>query len=154
MKFYYLPHAVNWWNSVFSAVCDFLFVHQIYREPLNGFAPNSQRRRVWSLARTSLNVKVKGQGHQGQQTRCALPSPPAATEWNALAANNVMQQQSEPLRRCREVISEVCVRFTCIGKTSLALVYCLIVKTVQTSCRLSSIHAARCVETVGVGGVN
>jgi len=32
-------------------------------EPLNGFAPNSQGRRVWSLTRTSLNVrsKVKGQ---------------------------------------------------------------------------------------------
>jgi len=25
---------------------------------LNGFAPNSQGRRVWSLARTSLKVKV------------------------------------------------------------------------------------------------
>jgi len=44
----------------------FLFVHEISREPRNGFAPNSQGRRVWSLARTSLNVKVKGQGHQGQ----------------------------------------------------------------------------------------
>jgi len=36
-------------------------VNQISREPLNGFATNSQGRRVWSLARTSLNVKVKGQ---------------------------------------------------------------------------------------------
>jgi len=35
-------------------------------ELLNGFAPNSQGRRVWSLAGTSLNIKVKGQGHQGQ----------------------------------------------------------------------------------------
>jgi len=25
-------------------------------------------------------VKVKGRGHQGQKTRCALRSPPAATE--------------------------------------------------------------------------
>ena len=39
----------------------FLFVYEISWEPLNGFAPNSQGRRVWSLARTSLNVKVKGQ---------------------------------------------------------------------------------------------
>ena len=29
------------------------------------------------------------------KTRCALPSPPAATEWNALAANVVMQQQMD-----------------------------------------------------------
>ena len=33
--------------------------------------------------------KVKGQGHQGQKTRYALPSHPAATEWNSLAANSV-----------------------------------------------------------------
>jgi len=44
----------------------FLFVYEISREPLNGFAPNSQGRRVWSFARTSF--KVKGQGHQGQKT--------------------------------------------------------------------------------------
>jgi len=36
-------------------------------EPLNGFAPNSYERRVWSLNRTSLNDKVKGQGRQGQK---------------------------------------------------------------------------------------
>jgi len=36
----------------------FLFVTQISPERLNGFAPNSQGRRVWSLAWTSLNVKV------------------------------------------------------------------------------------------------
>jgi len=39
----------------------FLFVYEISSETLNTFAPNSQRRRVWSLSRTSLNVKVKGQ---------------------------------------------------------------------------------------------
>jgi len=38
----------------------FLFVYEISREPLNGFAPNSHGRRVWSLAWTSLKVKVKG----------------------------------------------------------------------------------------------
>jgi len=59
-----------------------------------------------SLARKKWNVKVKvkGQlGHQGQKTRCALPSPhaPAATEGNVLAANNGMQQQTGPFRRCR-----------------------------------------------------
>ena len=45
-----------------------LFVYEMSREPLRGFAPNSQGRRVWSLARTSLNVKVEGQGLQGQKT--------------------------------------------------------------------------------------
>jgi len=54
----------------FSAVCDFfvcLFVPPVFVEPLNGFAPNSQGRRVWTIAPTSLNVKVKGQSHQGQK---------------------------------------------------------------------------------------
>jgi len=46
----------------------FLFVYEISWELLNGFAPNSHGRRDWSLARTSLNVKVKGQGHRGQKT--------------------------------------------------------------------------------------
>jgi len=43
---------------VVNAVCDFLFVYEISPEPLNGFAPNSQGRRAWSLVRTSLKVKV------------------------------------------------------------------------------------------------
>jgi len=38
-----------------------VFVYEISRETLNGFAPNSLGRRVWFLARTSLNVKIKGQ---------------------------------------------------------------------------------------------
>ena len=38
-----------------------LFVYEISPEPLNGFATNSQARRVSSLARASLNVKVKSQ---------------------------------------------------------------------------------------------
>jgi len=45
----------------------FLFVYEISWEPLNGFVPNSHGRRIWSLARTSLKVKVKGQRHQGQK---------------------------------------------------------------------------------------
>ena len=65
--------------------------------------------------------KVKGKGHQGQKTRCALPSPPAATEWNTLAANNVTQQQTGPFRRCG-VISAACVR-SMFGKTSLDLFF-------------------------------
>ena len=53
-------------------------VYEIPREPLNGFAPNSQRRRICSLARKNLNVKVKGQRSrsQGQKTCSDLPSPP------------------------------------------------------------------------------
>jgi len=43
-------------------------VYEMTQEALNGFAPNSHGRRVWSLARTSLKVKAKGQGHQGQKT--------------------------------------------------------------------------------------
>jgi len=42
-------------------------VYEISREPLNGFAPNSHGRRVWSLTRTSLKSNVKGQDHQGQK---------------------------------------------------------------------------------------
>ena len=36
----------------------FLFAYEISRETLNGFASNSHRRRIWSLVRTSLKVKV------------------------------------------------------------------------------------------------
>jgi len=36
-------------------------------EPLNGFATHSHGRRVWSLDRGSLKVKVKCQGHQRQK---------------------------------------------------------------------------------------
>ena len=35
--------------------------------PLNRCVPNSQGIRVWSLPRTSLNVKVINQGHHGQK---------------------------------------------------------------------------------------
>jgi len=40
------------------SVTFFFFLYEISRERLNGFAPNSQGRRVWSLARTSLKDKV------------------------------------------------------------------------------------------------
>ena len=51
-----------------QSLCGVLFVYEISREPLNRFAPNSYRRRVSSLAGTSLKVKVKGQGHQGNNS--------------------------------------------------------------------------------------
>jgi len=62
----FVPHAVNCIRFCFGSSEIFLFVYEISREPLNDFAPISQRRRVWSLCRRSLNVKVKGQGHQEQ----------------------------------------------------------------------------------------
>jgi len=66
--FYY---RIQWTaeGSVFSTISRWIFCScmKYFGEPLNGFAPNSQRRRVWSLAWTSLKVKVKGQGHQGQK---------------------------------------------------------------------------------------
>jgi len=68
----YFPHAVEWTaeGSVFSAVTQWVFSlitkYLGIREPLNRFAPNSHGRRVLSLARMSLKVKVKG--HQRQKT--------------------------------------------------------------------------------------
>ena len=58
------------WKVLFLApsVCVFLFVYEISPEPLNDFAPDSHGRRVLSLAWTSLKVKVKGQGYEGQKT--------------------------------------------------------------------------------------
>jgi len=50
-----------------------LFVYDISWELLNRFAPNSQGRRVWSLALASLNVKEKGQDHQGQKNEIFPP---------------------------------------------------------------------------------
>jgi len=35
---------------------------------------------------------VKGQGHQGQKMRCALPSPPAATKLSVLLHDVILQQ--------------------------------------------------------------
>ena len=68
----YLPHAVNGCELqivlfLAPSVYGFSFVYEISPEPLNGFAPNSRGTRAWSLTHTSLKVKVKGQGHQGQK---------------------------------------------------------------------------------------
>jgi len=53
-------------------------VYEISREPLNGFAPNSQGRRVLSIARKSVNVKVKGQRSRSPGTKMAFSSLSAA----------------------------------------------------------------------------
>jgi len=56
----FLLHAVKCGEVLFlvPSACGFLFVYKISQEPLNGFAPNSHRRCVWSLAETRLKVKV------------------------------------------------------------------------------------------------
>jgi len=46
------------------SVCGFLFVNEMSLETMNGFAPNSHGRCVWSLPGTSLKVKVT----RGQKT--------------------------------------------------------------------------------------
>jgi len=42
---------------------------------LNGYAPNSQGRRVWSLARKTLNVKVEGQRSRSLWTKTVFFGP-------------------------------------------------------------------------------
>jgi len=74
-----LPHASKVLFLALSVTFFvFLFVTQISLERMNGFAPNSQGKRVWSLARATLNnkVKAKHQGQEGQKTRYPLLSPP------------------------------------------------------------------------------
>ena len=69
-----LPRALTARGSVFGAVCD-LFVHEISREPMNRFAPNSHGRHVWSLARKGGNVKVKGQRSRSPGTKTGIFGP-------------------------------------------------------------------------------
>ena len=109
-----------------------MFAYEISREPLNGFAPNSQGRRVWSLARTSLNVKVKSQGHHGQKigfladisgiaelicakfTRktCLLPH---SDEFEGQG----QRSRSPGTKNAFSALSAACMQFV-FGKTSLA----------------------------------
>ena len=49
----------------------FLFVYEISRESLNGFAPNSHERRIWSLARTSLKATVNFGGLRVENHLCS-----------------------------------------------------------------------------------
>ena len=60
---------------LFLALSVTLFVYEISREPLNGFAPNSQGIRVWSLVRMSLNVKVKGPKSMTSGTKNGIFGP-------------------------------------------------------------------------------
>jgi len=82
--------------------------------------------------------KVKRQGHQGQKRAVHSHHPRqrqyglfcCITHCNTLAANNVIQQQTGPFRRCRVVISATCLRFMDC-KTSLALVAFQIFKSLH-----------------------
>ena len=68
--FLLLPHTVNCGRFCFwRRQSVFLFVYEISREPQNGFAPNSHRRRACSLIQTSLKVKIKGQRSKVKVTR-------------------------------------------------------------------------------------
>jgi len=57
---------------LFLAPSVFLFVYEMSWEPLNGLAPNSQKRRVWSLAWMSWKIKVKGQSSRSLRTKTAF----------------------------------------------------------------------------------
>jgi len=91
-------------------------------ETAKGFAPNSKRRRIWSLARTSFNVKVKGQGHQGQKRSLHSHHHPAATEWNAAADETVPSLPGGDFGCLRAVL--------CLVKRSLALVFCFFLRLI------------------------
>ena len=90
---------------------------------LNVFVPNSQERHVRSKVIITRDKKRAVHCHHPPRQRrnglfCCM------THCSMLAANNIIQQQTGPFRRCR-VISVPCVQFT-FGKTSLALVVCFV----------------------------
>ena len=47
-------------------------MYEISRDPLNGFALNSQGIRVWFLFQTSLNIKVKGRRSRSPWTKTGV----------------------------------------------------------------------------------
>ena len=62
-----------------------------WQEPLNGFAPNSHGRRVWSFPRMNLNVKDKVQRSRSPGTKnalCTHNAPTVWTKWNAFVADD------------------------------------------------------------------
>jgi len=65
--------------------------------------------------------ECQGQRSRSLGTKNALCTHVSPQEWNALAANNVTQQQMAPLRCCQGVILGACVWFMC-GRTSSAVV--------------------------------
>jgi len=57
----------------------FLFVYEISRESLKWYATNSHGRRVWSLARTSFKVKVKGHRSRSPRTKMGFTADISGT---------------------------------------------------------------------------
>jgi len=74
-----------------------LFGPQIFRERLNRFAPNLQGRRVWSLARTNLNVNVKGQKSKspGTKKRKTAQLPQLTMHGKACAVRRSLQSAAD-----------------------------------------------------------
>ena len=70
----------------------------------------------------SLNLGVKGQGHQGQKNELWAADTPGAYEWYALASNSVQQQQQQrtgPFCGCQGVFLGVVHQFYAGGKISI-----------------------------------
>jgi len=119
MRLWLSPHASRVLFLALSVTL--LFFHFVCHSNISGTAEQICAKFTGKtcLVRRSKEFECQGHGHQGQKMRCALRSTPAATKWNALAENDVIQQRTAPFRRCREgVISPACVR-SMFGKTSL-----------------------------------
>ena len=88
-----------------------------------GFAPYFQGRRVWSLARTSLNVKVKGQGNQGKNALCTpiISPPPSSDRMVCFHCKQRYAAAHGAIPLLPGGISATCVWFM-FSKTSFALV--------------------------------
>jgi len=93
---------------------------RIPREPLNGFAPNSRGKRVSSLARTNVNVKVKGQRSWLPKTKTWFSGYISGTAEPICAKftwKTCLVTRSDEFKGHGQ-IPAVCVRFM-FGKTSL-----------------------------------
>jgi len=87
----------------FRVVCDFFIFFLVCASNILGTAERICAKftgKTCMVPRSDdLNVKVKGQGHQGRKSAVRSITP-ATTEWNALVENNIMRQQTGPFRRC------------------------------------------------------
>jgi len=112
-----LPHAVNCVRFCFWC-CMSLFV-RVWNisEPLNWFAPNSQGRHVWSLARTSLNVKSKFKVTTDKNWVFGWYLGNRWTDLQQIHTEDMFGPSLGRVWRSRS-ISAACVRFV-FGKTSL-----------------------------------
>jgi len=76
--------------------------------------PNSEGGRVWSLAQANLNVKVKGQGHQGQKN---APSTPGSIQMVCTRCKQRAAAADGTIPSLPEGDFGACMRFM-FGKTS------------------------------------